>query len=167
MVIVAPAPHPERPHVAAVGGALARLAAAFPPPNTEPIVDDQIGLHTVPIGGLRVNVIVPSRPASDPRHDAALVHAVRMMGSEAGTGIRGSETFVTLPAPPAVAEALLPEVQAALDDGPQPHDGDDWASWREDPVADDKLDEASLQRAADDLQGLLGLQETTGSGWRS
>lgn len=171
VVLVAPAPHPERPHIAAVGGALARLAATFPVPEPEAQEsDDAFAPRHV---GLRVNVVVPSRPAADPRHDAPLVHAVRLLGSQAGMGVHGAEIQVTLPAPPRVMETLLPEVQAALDDTVrQSEDGDDDGEMLaelqalaiaighqgplgdRDALADEHLDDASLQHGQRALAGL-------------
>jgi hypothetical protein len=167
VVVVAPAPHPDQPHVAAVGGALARLAAAFPPPRATPL-GDEAGLPDGPSAdGLRVNVVVPSRSASDPNHDAPLAHAVRLLGGEAGVGIRGAEVQVALPPPPTVTEALLPEVQAALDDTARQSDDDTvWEPWGGDLVADEKLDDASLGVAEKKLDALMGQQETAAPRWR-
>ena len=171
VVLVAPAPHPQRPHIAAVGGALARLAANFPLP--EPIVDaDREDAFSPVHVGLRVNVVVPSRPAADPRHDAPLVHTVRLLGGDAGIGIHGAEVMVSLPAPPRVMETLLPEVQAALDDTVrQSEDGEEGEPFGSgglessavrdtpnpipDAVADERLDDASLSRERHALE-LLG-----------
>ncbi len=63
----------------------------------------------------RVNLVLPSRPPSDPRHDQALVRAVRYLGSPESAGVNGQVMDVDLPSPPRVAESLLPEVRAALD----------------------------------------------------
>lgn len=157
VVLVAPPPRPERPHLAAVGGALARLAAAFPPPA---LVDPELDEADVaPVSGLRVNVVVPSRPAADPRHDQPLVHAVRLLGGHAAHGVHGAEVAVRLPPPPTVVEALLPEVRAALDtnvrqddDGADDDEGaaPDRADEGGDELADDGLDDDALvsQRAA-------------------
>lgn len=99
-VLVAPPGDAREPQMAMVRGALARLAGAF----------DERYPH------LRVNVVVPSRGASDPHHDARLVHTVRWLGSDDSDGVRGSEMRVELPPPPRTVETMLPEVQAALDD---------------------------------------------------
>lgn len=64
----------------------------------------------------RANVVVPSRSSSDPRHDQALVRAVRYLGSPESAGVSGQIVDIELPEPPRVADALLPEVLAALDD---------------------------------------------------
>jgi NAD(P)-dependent dehydrogenase (short-subunit alcohol dehydrogenase family) len=148
VVLVAPPPHPGRPHLAAVGGALARLAAAFPPPSlTDPDDDEDAPADAVPSRGLRVNVVVPSRSAADPRHDLALVHAVRLLGGQAGVGVHGTEVAVRLPPPPTVVEALLPEVRAALDDRVRQLDDDEENEEPEDVergVEADALDEEQL-----------------------
>jgi NAD(P)-dependent dehydrogenase (short-subunit alcohol dehydrogenase family) len=150
VVLVAPPPRPGRPHLAAVGGALARLAAAFPAPDPQgPDLDE--GPGEVPAVGLRVNVVVPSRPAADPRHDVALVQAIRLLGGRAAIGVHGTEVAVRLPPPPRVIEALLPEVQAALDDSVRQDDEPEEPAYMddesEDLVADDGLDDASLETA--------------------
>lgn len=164
VVVVAPAANADQPHVAAVGGALARLASSFPTPGA-PVaaVDDFEAAPARP--GLRVNVVVPSRPASDPRHDAPLVHAVRMLGGRAGDGVCGAEIAVALPPPPQVIEALLPEVQAALDDTvrqdedfetfEEPADADEPRTTPNDPVLDDGLDDEALTAAHDALRRLV------------
>jgi hypothetical protein len=163
VVVVAPPPHPDRPHLAAVGGALARLAAAFPAPllNAPPV--DELDAFAEPARSLRVNVVVPSRAPSDPRHDAPLVHAVRVLGGQAGIGVHGTELLVTLPPPPRVIEALLPEVQAALDDsvrqdeddgGDDDDAADDELGPVGDPVLDERLDDAALLLAHGALRRL-------------
>src|SRR5690606_18477381 len=63
----------------------------------------------------RANLVLPSRSSSDPRHDQALVRAVRYLGSHESVGVSGQLFDVELPEPPQVTEALLPEVRAALD----------------------------------------------------
>lgn len=100
VVLVAPPGDAQEPQMAMVRGALARLAGAF----------DERYAH------LRVNVVVPSRGASDPTHDDVFTRAVQWLGSSASEGVRGIELPVDLPPPPRVVEAMLPEVQAALDD---------------------------------------------------
>jgi NAD(P)-dependent dehydrogenase (short-subunit alcohol dehydrogenase family) len=154
VVFVAPPPRPGRPHLAAVGGALARLAAAFPAPTLADPEADLDGDEPL-ASGLRVNVVVPSRPAADPRHDLPLVHAVRLLGGYAAQGVHGSEISVRLPPPPTVIEALLPEVRAALDDRVRQDDGvldgDDPEEERPedepDLVVDDLLDDEALVSA--------------------
>lgn len=168
VVLVAPAPQPERPQLAAVVGALARLAAALPSPMPGPMTTEEIDGIVEPVPGLRVNVVVPSRSAADPWHDAPLVHAVRVLGGQAASGIHGSELHVTLPPPPRVIEALLPEVQAALDDSMRQdedlYDEDDGEAARAhvpagdrdafDPLLDEGLDDASLTAAGTALRRL-------------
>lgn len=63
----------------------------------------------------RVNLVMPSRASSDPRHDQALVRTVRYLGSHESVGVSGQLFDVELPEPPQATEALLPEVRAALD----------------------------------------------------
>jgi len=99
VVIVAP-PLGRQPQMAAVAGALSSLVRSFCERYEAP----------------RVNLVVPSREAADPRHDAALVRSVRFLGSSSALGVSGQEVFVELPPPPRVTETLLPEVRAALDD---------------------------------------------------
>lgn len=156
VVLVAPPNRPDRPHLALVGGALARLAAALPAPvptDPEALADPDVEAAS----GLRVNVVVPSRPAADPRHDLALVQAVRLLGGQAATGVHGSEVAVRLPPPPTVVDTLLPEVRAALDDRVrQDEDGlevdllDDEDAAAEEPydaVADEALDDDAVVSA--------------------
>lgn len=100
MVLITPPKTAVEPHMVALRGAMTRMASGF-----EARYDN-----------LRVNVIVPSRQASDPTHDAALVDAVNFFGSEAARGISGHRFYVELPPPPKVIESLLPEVRAALDE---------------------------------------------------
>lgn len=97
-VVVSPPRGANEPHMIAVRGALTRLAAGFETRYTN----------------LSVNVAVPSRSASDPKHDAALVENVLYMGSRAN-GLSGQRLYITLPPPPNDIESLLPEVRAALD----------------------------------------------------
>lgn len=165
VVLVAPAPHPDRPHLAAVGGALARLAAAFPAPLALSDEVETLDAFAEPVRGLRVNVVVPSRQASDPRHDAPLVRLVRLLGGQAADGVHGAEIAVTLPPPPQVIEALLPEVQAALDDSVRQDDGDGGEDLDEaagsgepdlDPLLDEGLDDAHLAAAEAALRHLTG-----------
>jgi NAD(P)-dependent dehydrogenase (short-subunit alcohol dehydrogenase family) len=154
VVFVAPPPRPGRPHLAAVGGALARLAAAFPAPTLADPEADLDGDEPL-ASGLRVNVVVPSRPAADPRHDLPLVHAVRLLGGYAAQGVHGSEISVRLPPPPTVIEALLPEVRAALDDRVRQDDGvldgddpeEEQPEDEPDLVVDDLLDDEALVSA--------------------
>jgi hypothetical protein len=64
---------------------------------------------------ITINVVVPSRAASDPLHDAPLVENVMYLGASQH-GVNGQRIIVKLPPPPRVIEALLPEVRAALDE---------------------------------------------------
>lgn len=100
IVIVSPPKNAKEPHMLSIRGAITRMAAAFEAENER----------------LRVNVVVPSRSASDPKHDAQLVKSVRFLGSYDAEGVSGHRFYVTLPPPPKFVESLLPEVQAALDD---------------------------------------------------
>ncbi len=74
----------------------------------------------------RVNLVLPSRAPSDPRHDQALVRAVRYLGSPEAAGVNGQVIDVDLPNPPRISDSLLPEVRAALDptvrQSDDPHD---------------------------------------------
>lgn len=100
MVLVTPPKSATEPHMVGMRGAISCMASGF---NTR---------H----GSLRVNVVVPSRGASDPKHDAPLVESVRYLGSSASVGISGHRLHVELPPPPQAIESLLPEVRAALDE---------------------------------------------------
>ena len=99
LVLVAPPRNAVEPHMVAVRGAITRMAAGF-----EARYDN-----------LNVNVVVPSRSASDPKHDAPLVQNVLYLGSRQ-TGLSGHRLYVELPPPPELTESLLPEVRAALDE---------------------------------------------------
>lgn len=100
VVFALPPEDADEPHMDAVRGALSELVASA----------DARFDH------LRVNAVVPSRAASDPRHDARLVEAVRHLGSSRSEGVGGATLRVRLPPPPRMVESLLPEVQAALDE---------------------------------------------------
>jgi len=144
LVIVSPPKSAAEPHMVAVRGAITRMAAGF-----EARYDS-----------VSVNVAVPSRSASDPKHDAALVENVLYLGSRS-TGLSGHRLYVTLPPPPKDIESLLPEVRAALDSNVRQDDLE--ASVYDDPDAfappdglEDDLDEADeLEDAAEDDVGLL------------
>ncbi|MDZ7800330.1 MAG: SDR family oxidoreductase [Trueperaceae bacterium] len=138
MVVVAPPASATAPQNAMVRGGLARLCRAYGQ------------MH----GRLRANVVVPSRPASDPPHDARVVDTVLWLGSEAASGVAGQEVTVDLPKPPRVIETLLPEIQAALDDRVRQSDLEADV-WRGDgPEGDGELDEdeASTDEDGDDLR---------------
>jgi hypothetical protein len=98
VVIVAP-PHADAVQMMSVQGSLRHMVDGFRQRFSYP----------------RVNLVVPSRQSSDPRHDQALVRAVRYLGSPESTGVSGQVVDIELPDPPRISEALLPEVRAALD----------------------------------------------------
>ncbi len=80
----------------------------------------------------RVNLVLPSRPPSDPRHDQALVRAVRYLGSPESAGVTGQVMDVDLPNPPRIADSLLPEVRAALDPTVRQSEEHDAMLWLDD-----------------------------------
>lgn len=121
MVVVAPPAAATAPQNAMVRGGLARLCRAYGEAHRT----------------LRANVVVPSRAASDPPHDARLVDTVLWLGSSAASGVTGQEVPVTLPPPPRVIETLLPEIQAALDDRVRQDDLEADA-WRDDDEDEDE-----------------------------
>ncbi len=94
----------------------------------------------------RVNLVLPSRTPSDPRHDQALVRAVRFLGSPEAAGVSGQVVDVDLPTPPRLAEALLPEVRAALDPTVRQSESDDWddSSDPDEPFEDEAADSVLL-----------------------
>ena len=175
VVIVAPPGSPEYPQMAGIQGAIEGLATALAHAPEQPTVAVRASDRSYydaarDAGRPRINVVVPSRAASDPRTDAALVHAVRFLGSAAASGMQGSVVPVTLPPPPRVVETLLPEVQAALDDTVRQGDLDDDVDLpfpidvvedREtrDELAAAGLDEAGLQRSEAALRRLEALAE--------
>ncbi len=173
VVVVAPPGGPSYPQMAAIQGAITGLTSALAgTPAAHPLVPgmpeaiDPEPVTTWP----RVNVVVPSRSASDPRSDAALVHAVRYLGSAAAQGMRGAVLPVVLPPPPKVIETLLPEVQAALDDTVRQGDLDDEVEHPptdavEPSAYDDALREAGLDDEALDRAevGLVRLEEAAGT----
>lgn len=112
VVIVAP-PHADSVQMMSVQGALRQMVDGFRQRFSYP----------------RANLVVPSRQSSDPRHDQALVRAVRYLGSPESTGVSGQAVDIELPDPPRISEALLPEVRAALDVSMrQDEDVDYWPS---------------------------------------
>jgi NAD(P)-dependent dehydrogenase (short-subunit alcohol dehydrogenase family) len=153
VVIIAPPSSADAPQNAMVRGGLVRLGAAY-------------GRRDA---ALRVNVVVPSRPASDPVHDARLVDTVLFLGGDESDGLRGLELPVELPPPPRVIERLLPEIQAALDDRVRQDDleaelwsevaeddGEDDAEEGDAATYEDRRDEAGASDAeaiADDARG--------------
>ncbi len=121
VVIVTPPRASERPQMAAVHGAITSMASAFiggDAPSRPDAIDlaDLGAPEPAAAGRPRVNVVIPSRGPSDPRHDARLANTVRYLGSAASRGVSGITITVDLPPPPRLIETLLPEVQAALDD---------------------------------------------------
>ncbi|MFO7546044.1 MAG: SDR family NAD(P)-dependent oxidoreductase [Trueperaceae bacterium] len=105
----------------------------------------------------RVNLVLPSRVPADPRHDQALVRAVRFLGSPESAGVTGQVVDVELPPPPRAAEALLPEVRAALDlTVRQPEDdAEGWDETLELGLDDEIADDGSLPAEADDDEALF------------
>jgi NAD(P)-dependent dehydrogenase (short-subunit alcohol dehydrogenase family) len=156
VVIVTPPRMAGRPQMAAVHGAVTSMAAAFgsDPPSSRPEVLDLADVGAPePAGRPRVNVVVPSRGAADPRHDARLANAVRYLGSMASRGVSGTTIEVELPPPPRLVETLLPEVRAALDDTLRQDDrlvdrDDDDADFDDDPFDDGR--EAAPEDEYDD-----------------
>ncbi len=98
-ILVAPPQSASEPHMLAIRGALTSMVTGF----------------EETFESIRVNVVIPSRSASDPKHDAPLVKSVRYLASSASEGLSGHQLLISLPPPPKVIESLLPEVQAALD----------------------------------------------------
>lgn len=128
VVVVSPPRGANEPHMVAVRGAITRLAAGF----------------EARYSNLNVNVAVPSRSASDPKHDAPLVENVLYLGSRAN-GLSGHRLYVTLPPPPKDIESLLPEVRAALDSSVRQDDLE--ASHYDE---DEESDEATPENEDDD-----------------
>jgi hypothetical protein len=150
VVIVTPPRASERPQMAAVHGAITSMASAFiggdAPARSEVLELSDIGAPEPPAAGRpRVNVVIPSRGPSDPRHDARLANTVRYLGSAASRGVNGTTITVELPPPPRLVETLLPEVQAALDDtirqAERDEDPDDDRDGRVDELFDDDFDD--------------------------
>jgi NAD(P)-dependent dehydrogenase (short-subunit alcohol dehydrogenase family) len=133
VVIVSPPRNATEPHMVAVRGAITSMATGF----------------EARAEGLSVNVAVPSRAASDPKHDAALVENVRYLGSRA-TGLSGHRLYVTLPPPPKDIESLLPEVRAALDSSVRQDDLE--ASVYDADDAEDDPDETAHDGLWDDSE---------------
>lgn len=124
LVLVAPAESADEPQMTAVRSALTGMVAGFGDRYEQ----------------LRTNVVIPSRAASDPRHDAALIESVLFLGSDTASGLRGQQFYIDLPPPPKVVEGLLPEVRAALDSSVRQDDLE--ASLYDDGSADSLDDEA-------------------------
>lgn len=105
-VLVGPPTSADEPQMVSLRGALQGLAGSLQE-RTEK---------------LRVNLIFPSRAASDPAHDARVSETVLFLGSDRATGIAGQTFHIVLPPPPKIIEDLLPEVRAALDENMQQAD---------------------------------------------
>ncbi|MCA9838082.1 MAG: SDR family oxidoreductase [Trueperaceae bacterium] len=133
IVLVSPPKSAKEPHMLSIRGAITRMAAAFEADNES----------------LRVNVVVPSRAASDPKHDAQLVKSVQFLGSSEAEGISGHRFYVTLPPPPKFVESLLPEVQAALDENVR-QDDLEASLYDDDLVEVDELEQESEQDDSED-----------------
>ena len=112
VLVVGPDAASDEPHDAMTRAGLAALVRAYVPR----------------LPALRLGLLTPSRPASDPHHDAPLVDAALFLGGTGGAGLPGATLDVTLPPPPRRMERLLPEVRAALghvDLGDDPERDDD------------------------------------------
>ena len=146
VVIVSPPKSAAEPHMVAVRGAITRMATGFESREES----------------LSVNVAVPSRSASDPRHDAALVENVMYLGARE-TGLSGQRFYVTLPPPPKDIESLLPEVRAALDSSVRQDDLEASLYDEEDELAENELDENDIDDGEldDETQGVDDVIDTT------
>ena len=132
VVFVLPPEDATEPHMRALRGSVADLVT---------------GAHDS-FEHIRTNAVIPSRTASDPRHDARLVEAVRHLGSPRAEGLGGHTLRVVLPPPPQLVESLLPEVQAALDEDVRQDDLE--ALFLEAEGDEDPEGEASDDDALDD-----------------
>ncbi|MEM6430499.1 MAG: SDR family NAD(P)-dependent oxidoreductase [Deinococcota bacterium] len=99
IVLIGPPLNAREPQMAAVQGALEHVTQRYRDTSND----------------VTINLVVPSRIASDPFHDAPLVENVMYLGAT-NKGVNGQRVIVKLPPPPRVIESLLPEVRAALDD---------------------------------------------------
>lgn len=143
LVLIGPPKSANLPHMFGMRGAITRMAAAF-----ESRYED-----------LRVNVIIPSRSASDPEHDAHLADTVSYLASPYAEGVSGQRLNIDLPKPPDIDEKLLPEVRAALDEN---FLGDDFEEYEEDIALENDSD-----NPFDDLDDDLDLEleyENTSNG---
>ncbi len=131
IVVVAPPASAEGPHNGMVLGGLRSLIEGY----------------DARLPGLRVNLVVPSRPASDFKHDAALVEGVLFLAGSDHGGVHGAALDIDLPPPPRVQERLLPEIQAALDDRVR-QDDLEARYGTEDDLEDDLEDEDEAQAFA-------------------
>ena len=105
-VLVGPPTSADEPQMVALRGALQGLTGSLQE-RTEK---------------LRINLIFPSRAASDPAHDVRVSETVLFLGSDRATGVTGQTFHIVLPPPPKIIEDLLPEVRAALDENVQQAD---------------------------------------------
>ncbi len=134
LVLIGPPKSANLPHMFGMRGAITRMAAAF-----ESRYED-----------LRVNVIIPSRSASDPEHDAHLADTVSYLASPYAEGVSGQRLNIDLPKPPNIDEKLLPEVRAALDEN---FLGDDLSDYETETLLGDDNDSSF-----DDFDGDLDLE---------
>jgi len=139
-VLVSPPESADEPQMTAVRGSLAGLIAGF---------SDQFEK-------LRVNMVVPSRAASDPRHDSILIQTVSYLSSPAAAGVHGQQLYIELPPPPRVVESLLPEVQAALDDNVRQDDleASIYYSADDDDEDEDDDDDAHMDDDSEELDNV-------------
>lgn len=134
LVLIGPPRNAVEPHMAALHGALKALSESYDRRNSP---------------RFRSNIIIPSRAASDPKHDAALADTVRFLSSQGDHGMFGQTIEVELPPPPRITESLLPEVRAALDASVRQDDLE--ASHFDDDSAEDTGSEAGQTAAEDEL----------------
>ncbi|HHO55241.1 MAG TPA: SDR family NAD(P)-dependent oxidoreductase [Trueperaceae bacterium] len=121
LVLIGPPKSANLPHMFGMRGAITRMAAAF-----ESRYED-----------LRVNVIIPSRSASDPEHDAHLADTVSYLASPYAEGVSGQRLNIDLPKPPNIEEKLLPEVRAALNEN---FLGDEFNDYEDEIFLEEELD---------------------------
>lgn len=139
LVLVSPPKNATEPHMLGIRGAITRMAAAF----------------ESRYANLRVNVVIPSRAASDPKHDAHLVKSVHYLGSEDAEGVSGHRLYIELPPPPKLTETLLPEVRAALDETVRQDDLEADAIYEDyDADEDESLEDRASNLNDVDLEGL-------------
>ena len=146
LVTVAPPRNAVQPQMAAVHGALRSFTDS---------------LSRQYHGQLRCNLVTPSRPASDPRHDAPLSAAVLFLCEQDEYGVRGQHLEVELPPPPRHTESLLPEVRAALDSNVRQDDLE--ASHYEDEPAEAADDEDEGETETDDAELEADAYDAAGS----
>lgn len=127
LVIIAPPRSAVEPQMMAVQGALRGLSESFDRRHNPKF---------------RSNVVVPSRSAADPGHDAALANTVLFLGLQGKDGVGGQTIEVALPPPPRITDALLPEVRAALDNTVRQDDLEASHFNGDDDLADDSGEDA-------------------------